>query len=233
MKIFITGSGGFIGSELIKHLQGKHEIIGYAHEKGDDILDYDKLKKAMKGCEVVIHLAAHRKPYEDKTFKDYFETNCIGTFNVAQAAMENKVKKLIFTSSTSYYGIEKGIPEPDSINEKDSVLTQKFNVNDLDCRDCDISYSTSKVIAEQILANYGLNKKMQVIILRIGPTRKKGDYRPFGKLKLHLKIENALQAIELAINSKKSLWYESFTIMDELEGVDISKAKKLLGYRPE
>ncbi len=229
----ITGSSGFIGSELINYLKNKHDIISYSHDKGDDILDYKKIKSSMKGCEVVIHLAAHRKPYEDKTFEDYFNTNCVGTYKVAQAAMENKVKKLIFSSSTSYYGIEKGIPEPKSINESDPVLTQKFNVEDLDCRDCDIAYSTSKVIAEQILANYGLTKKMQVIILRIGPTRKDGDYRPFGKLKLHLKLNNALQAIELAINSKKELWYEAFTIMDELEGADISKAKKLLGYNPE
>lgn len=233
MKIFITGGSGFIGSELINHLKYKHEIVSYSHNKGDDILDYQRLKSAMNGCDMVIHLAAHRKPYEDKTFEDYFNTNCIGTFNVAQAAMENKVKRLIFTSSTSYFGIEKGIPEPKSITETTPILTQKFKADDLNCRDCDISYSTSKVIAEQILANYGLNKKMQVIILRMGPTRKKGDYRPFGKLKLHLKLNNALQAIELSINSKKELWYETFTIMDELEGVDISKAKKILGYNPK
>jgi nucleoside-diphosphate-sugar epimerase len=229
----ITGSSGFIGTELVNHLKEIHENVEFAHDKGDDILDYDVLMKSMKGCDIVIHLAAHRKPYEDKTFKDYFETNCEGTFNVAQAAMENNVKKLIFTSSTSYYGIEKGIPEPDKIIETSLVLTQKFNVDDLDCRDCDIAYSTSKVIAEQILANYGLTKKMQVIMLRIGPTRKEGDYRPFGKLKLHLKLDNALQAIELAIESKNELWYEAFTIMDELEGVDITKAKKLLGYNPK
>jgi|SRR3989344_295449 len=233
MKIMITGSSGFIGSELANHLKDKHEIVSYSHDRGHDILDYKKLKNSMKGCDIVVHLAAHRKPYEDKTFEDYFNTNCIGTFNVAQAAMENQVKKLIFSSSTSYYGIEKGIPEPENIRETTPVLTQKFNVDDLDCRDCDIAYSTSKVIAEQILANYGLTKKMQVIILRIGPTRRDGDDRSFGKLKLHLKLKNALQSIELAINSKKELWYEAFTIMDKLEGVDISKAKRLLGYNPK
>jgi len=107
MKIMITGSSGFIGTELVKNLKEKHEIVEFAHDKGDNILDYAKLKESMKECDLVVHLAAHRKPYEDKTFKDYFETNCEGTFNVAQAAIENGVKKLIFTSSTSYYGIEK------------------------------------------------------------------------------------------------------------------------------
>lgn len=234
MKIFITGSSGFIGSELIKHLEGKHEVVGYAHDKGDDILDYDKLKKEMKGCDVVVHLAAHRKPYEDKTFKDYFETNCQGTFNVAQACMENGVKKLIFTSSMSYYGMEKGMPIKTPVVEDSTVLTQRVKTEELPdiVKDCDVAYSTSKVIGEQILANYGMRKKFEVIILRLGPTRPKGVYKPFGELKLHVKIENALQAIENAINLDKKLWYEAFSIVDDIEGVDISKANKLLEYKP-
>ena len=77
-----------------------------------------------------------------------------------------------------------------------------------------------------------VRKKFEVIILRLGPTRAKGVYNPFGELKLHLKIENALQAIQHAIETPKKLWYEPFSIVDEIEGVDISKAKKILDYRP-
>ncbi|MDX9855589.1 MAG: NAD(P)-dependent oxidoreductase [Candidatus Moranbacteria bacterium] len=234
MKIFITGSSGFIGKELIQHLSSKHEIVEFAHDADCDILNYDQLKSAMKGCDVVVHLAAHRKPYEDKVFQDYFETNCQGTFNVAQACMENGVKKLIFTSSMSYYGMEKGMPIKVPVIEDSTVLTQRVKTEDLPqtVRDCDIAYSTSKVIGEQVLANYGMTKKFEVIILRLGPTRPKGVYKPFGELKLHVKIENALQAIENAINSDKKLWYEAFSIVDEIEGVDISKAKKILNYKP-
>jgi nucleoside-diphosphate-sugar epimerase len=188
----------------------------------------------MAGCQVVVHLAAHRKPYEDKTFKDYFETNCQGTFNVAQAALENGVKKFVFSSSMSYYGMEKGMPIMTPVVEEGTVLTQRVKSEDLPetVRDCDIAYSTSKVIGEQVLANYGLTKKFEVVILRLGPTRPRGVYKPFGELKLHVKIENALQAIEKAIESKRKLWYEAFSIVDEIEGVDISKAKRLLGYNP-
>lgn len=234
MKIFITGSSGFIGKELTNHLSPKHEIVGFAHDKGQDILNYEQLNSAMKGCDVVVHLAAHRKPYEDKTFKDYFETNCQGTFNVAQACMENGVKKLIFTSSMSYYGMEKGVPIKVPVVEDSTILTQRVKTEDLPptIRDCDVSYSTSKVIGEQILANYGMRKKFEVIILRLGPTRLKGVYKPFGELKLHVKIENALQAIENAIETDKKLWYEAFSIVDEIDGVDISKAKKILNYKP-
>ena len=203
----------------------------YGHPK-QDILDYAQLKKAMGGCDVVVHLAGIRKPLEDKTFSDYFKVNCIGTFNVAQAAFENNVRRLVFASSMSYYGIEKGIVVKAPIQETAPVLTQHTTAEKLTemTRECDIAYSTSKVICEQILANYGLTKKFEVIILRLGPTRKRGEYRPFGDLKLHLKIENALQALEAAITTKRRMWYEALSISDSLESVDISKARALLGY---
>jgi nucleoside-diphosphate-sugar epimerase len=233
MKIFITGSSGFIGSELVNHLSGEHEIVKYSLSKGQDILDYEKLKQSMQGCDVVVHLAAIRKPLEDKTFADYFRMNCEGTFNVAQAAMENDVRRVIFASSMSYYGIERGIPIQTPIREDSPVLTQRVKTEQLtDTRDCDIAYSTSKVIAEQILANYGMARKLEVIIFRFGPTRKRGEYKPFGELKLHLKIENALQVLEAAIKTDKKLWYEAFTITDKLDNVDTSKAKDILGYNP-
>ncbi len=235
MKIFITGSSGFIGKELTSHLSPKHEVVGFEYDKGCDILNYRQVESAMKGCDVVVHLAAHRKPYEDKTFQDYFETNCQGTFNVAKACEKNRIKKLIFTSSMSYYGLEKDIPVETTITEESKTLTQKVKTKDSPStvRDCDVAYSTSKVIGEQILANYGMRKKLEVIILRLGPTRPKGVYKPFGELKLHLKIENALQIIENAIETDKELWYEAFSVVDaEIEGVDISKAERVLNYRP-
>ncbi len=233
MRLFITGSSGFIGTELIKHLskKKKFEIVKYDLKEGKDILNYEQLKEAMKGCDFVIYLAAIRGPYEDKTFEDYFRVNCIGTFNVAQAALENKIKRFIFTSSTSYYGVERGIPFPKPIKESNSVITQHLKADDLNCRDCDVAYSTSKVIAEQILANYGLRKKFEVIILRFGPIGGKlGEKWELDGVTL--KVENAIQALELAITTNKKLWYEAFTITDDVPNVDLTKAKEILGYNP-
>ena len=130
MKIFITGSSGFIGTELANHLSSKHKIVKYGHPR-HDIFDYDHLKEAMKGCDVVVHLAAIRKPLEDKTFSDYFKVNCIGTLNVAQAALENRIKKFIFLSSMSYYGIEKGITIKPPIKEGSPILTQHAKAGNL------------------------------------------------------------------------------------------------------
>lgn len=48
-----------------------------------------------------------------------------------------------------------------------------------------------------------------------------------------LSINNATQAIKLALDNKDEFWYEPFSIVDEVAHIDISKAKKLLGYNPE
>jgi len=61
-------------------------------------------------------------------------------------------------------------------------------------------------------------------------TRKRGEHRPF--LGIHLKIENALQALEALITTNKKLWYEAFTITDKSNDVDLSKARNILGYNP-
>lgn len=229
MKILITGSSGFLGSELVKHLSDKHEIIKYDIANNQDILNFKQLKESMSGCDIVVHVAAIRGPYQGKDFPDYFKINCQGTFNVAQACLECGVKKLIYSSSTSYYGFEEGMPYNLPLSEKNPILTQLKGK--LECDDSCISYSTSKVIAEQILANYGLTKKVQTIILRLGPIGpKRGETWCLDEVSLS--IDNAIKAIELSIEMKKELWYESFTITDDVKNSDISKAKKILNYKP-
>lgn len=231
MKIFITGSSGYIGREIIKKLSGKHDIVPFDLKEGQDILNFKQLKKAMRGCEIVVHLAAIRGPDETKSFDDYFAVNCMGTLNVAKACFENKIEKLIYSSSTGYYGLEKGIPCIKPLKEQNLTVSQHVKADDLNCRDCDIFYSTSKVISEQILANFGLTKKLQVLILRFGPIGgKPGEIWCLDGIKL--KIENAIHALELAINNRDELWYESFTITDVLSDADISKAKTILAYKP-
>lgn len=232
MKIFITGANGFVGSELIKEISKKNEIVTFDLENGQNILDFEQLKKTMVGCDVVVHLAAIKGPDENKNFEDYFELNDIGTLNVAKACLETGIKKLIYASSTGYYGVEIGIPYQKPIKENNLVVTQHVKVDELNSRDCDLAYSTSKVIAEQILANYGLRKKLQVIILRFGPIGDKTGIK-WNLDGVTLKVENASQAIKKAIENQNKIWYEAFTITDQVDGVDISKAEKLLCYKPE
>jgi nucleoside-diphosphate-sugar epimerase len=225
-KILLTGHLGYLGSQFLQRYANDFEVEGYDLKEGNDILDYYNLKQKMQGCQQVVHLAAIPKPVDGKSFDDYFKTNVEGTHNVARAAEESGLERIVYASSTTVYGIEGGIPFLTPIKEDQPFVSQYLTADQLSCRDIDLSYHMSKVMAEQIMAWYGLNKKIQTTALRFGP---------IGKVFLGTSVSdaNAAQAIKLAIETDKELWYEPFSIVDEIEHIDIAKAKEMLGYRPE
>ena len=226
MKILLTGHKGYLGSRFLDKHASDYEIVGYDLVDGDDILDYENLKDKMTGCEQVVHFAAIPKPVEDKSFDDYFRTNVEGSKNIAQAAQELGVRRVVYASSTTVYGIEGGIPFSTPISENQPFVSQYVSASDLSCRDVDLSYHISKIMAEQVMAWYGLNKKLQTVCLRFGP---------IGKVFLGTSVSdsNAVQATHLALKSDKEFWYQPFSIVDKIEHIDISKAEKELGYQPE
>ena len=132
-KILVIGGAGFIGSfvtaELLK--EGAGEVIIYDNFTrgkeaniseslkdsrcklfpfGGDVRDIDILNAAMHGCDYVFHLAAmwllHCKDFP----RTAFEVNIAGTFNVLEACVTNKIKKLIYSSSASVYGDAVEVP---------------------------------------------------------------------------------------------------------------------------
>ncbi len=127
MKFLITGGAGFIGShiaeELIKSKKGevivfdnlsvgKKENIpkGCRFIKGD-IRNEAAIIKAMRGIDVIFHDAAFvsiRASFD--MLKHEVDNNVYGTLNVFEAAVKNKVKKLIFASSMAVYGEPKLLP---------------------------------------------------------------------------------------------------------------------------
>lgn len=226
MKILVTGDKGNLGSEFVRIHKNDYEVVGYDIKNGLDLLNYEALNRTMKGCTQIVHLAAIPAPVSGKTLEEYFDNNVRATYNVAKAALANEVKRIIYASSTTIYGIEKGIPFKTPITESQPFVSQYITAEQLSCRDIDLSYHMSKVMAEQIMAWYGLNKKIQTATLRFGPINKVF-------LGTSVSMSNAVQAIKLALNYKGELWYEPFSIVDEIPHIDISKAKKILGYNPE
>ncbi|MFA5061413.1 MAG: NAD(P)-dependent oxidoreductase [Candidatus Pacearchaeota archaeon] len=228
MKILVTGSKGYLGKPLVDKISKDYEVVEYDIVDGDDIGDYEKLLDAIGGCDIVIHTAAIPKPDETKTFDDYFSNNCVGTLNVIKACIEKDVKKLIYISSTAYYGAERGIPIKFPLKEDNKIVPMYLKAEDIECGDGSLAYPESKIIAENILAFYGLTKKMQIIILRFPRIGDKEG--PYGT---KVSMNNAIQGIEKSIENDETLWYEAFNIADELDNIDISKAKEMLGYVPK
>ncbi len=136
-KVLVIGGAGFIGSfvvaELLKYpvekviiydnfARGKMENISESlkdsrcviYPNGGDIRDIDILNDAMQGVDYVFHLSAmwllHCKDFP----RTAFEVNIAGTFNVLEACVKHKVKKLIYSSSASVYGDAVELPMTES-----------------------------------------------------------------------------------------------------------------------
>lgn len=138
-KVFVTGGAGFIGSNISRLLlDSGHEVVIYDNLSSGyrrnletlkesvfvqgDVRDAELLQKTMVGVDTVFHLAASvgnvrsiEHPIEDS------EINVIGTLNVLEAARQNNVRKIVYSSSAGIFGELKHLPiredhpvEPDS-----------------------------------------------------------------------------------------------------------------------
>lgn len=130
-----------LGTELKKVLKG-HTNVEFDSALKEDILNEEQLKKKMKGVNCVIHLAG----IIDNTNPDLWEVNVKGTTNVLFAAINAKVKKFIFMSSTAVYG-----NNPSLIDEKTKTNPEN-------------TYEKSKLEGERIVLY--AKEKIEVNIIR-------------------------------------------------------------------
>ena len=135
MKAMITGGCGFIGSHLADFLIdsnyevvvvdnlsiGRLDNISQLLDKSKfsffqvDITDFDKLEIHFKGVDLVFHLAALADIVPSiENPKSYFQVNVSGTFNVLEACRKHNVKKIVYTASSSCYGIPEQYPTKES-----------------------------------------------------------------------------------------------------------------------
>jgi NAD dependent epimerase/dehydratase len=172
-KILVTGADGFIGSHLTEDLVRKgyetkafvlynsFNSWGWLDHCGPDVRDQFEVfagdirdphgvRKAMEGCEAVLHLAALIAiPYSYHSPDTYVDTNIKGTLNVVQAARELAVAKVVHTSTSEVYGTAQFVP----ITEEHPLQGQS-------------PYSASKIGADQIAMSFYNSFSTPVSILR-------------------------------------------------------------------
>lgn len=133
-KVLITGADGFIGSHLVEELilEG-YEIRAFCYYNSfnsygwldnfskellegieifmGDVRDSNGVRTAMKGCDIVYHLAALIAiPYSYHSPDSYVDTNIKGTLNILQAARDLNIERVLITSTSEVYGTAQYVP---------------------------------------------------------------------------------------------------------------------------
>lgn len=122
-RVLVTGGAGFIGSHQVEALlQRGYEVVAFdsltmgkrdwvsaqAQFVEGDIRDLDALRRAIKGCSGVFHLAAMSRSAASLDNVDICTSNnIVGTQNVLTAAREEGVSKVVYAGSSTYYGNQK------------------------------------------------------------------------------------------------------------------------------
>ena len=170
-KFLITGGAGLVGSHIADLLvrednpeiivldnfvRGRRENLAWATANGrvkiveGDIRDSKLLREVMRGVDVVFHQAAIRITQCAEEPRLALEVLADGTFNVLEAAVKAKVKKVVAASSASVYGLAEEFPT----NEKHHLYGNRT------------LYGAAKVFNEQVLRSFHEMYGLDYIALR-------------------------------------------------------------------
>lgn len=112
MRLLVTGSSGHLGEALVRVMRGEgHEVVGLDRlasawtDVVGSIAEVDVVRRAVEGCEAVVHAATLHKPHVATHAKQAFvDTNVTGTLVLLEAAVRAGVGCFVFTSTTSAFG---------------------------------------------------------------------------------------------------------------------------------
>jgi dTDP-glucose 4,6-dehydratase len=172
-KILVTGSDGFIGSHLVERLvnlgcsvkafvyYNSFNSYGWLDTVSDDVMknveifmgdvrDPNGVAEAVKGCDIVMHLAALIGiPFSYHSPASYVDTNIKGTLNILNACRLYGTSKVIVTSTSEVYGTAQYVP----IDENHPLQGQS-------------PYSATKIGADQLALSFFRSFNLPVSVLR-------------------------------------------------------------------
>jgi UDP-glucose 4-epimerase len=176
LKILVTGSAGHLGEALMRTLPALgHDAIGIDVLPSPftsvvrSITDRATVDECMRGVDVVLHAATLHKPHvATHTRQAFVDVNVTGTLNLLEAAVLNRVRAFVFTSTTSTFGDALTPPPgaPAAWITEDVVPIPK-NI-----------YGVTKTAAEDLCRLFHRNHKLPCLVLRTSRFFPEGDDVP-------------------------------------------------------
>ena len=234
-KVLVTGADGFIGSHLVEELLNHgyevkafcfynsfntwgwldnlpKEILERIEIFTGDIRDPNGVRTAMKGCDLVFHLAALIAiPYSYHSPDSYVDTNVKGTLNVIQAARDLEIERVLVTSTSEIYGTAQYVP-----------------IDELHPKQPQSPYSASKIGADCMADSFYRSFDMPITIVRpfntYGPRQSARAIIPT----IITQLLNGFEEIKLGdLTPTRDLLY----VKDTVKGfIEISKSDSLIGH---
>ncbi|MGC9081501.1 NAD-dependent 4,6-dehydratase LegB [Sulfurihydrogenibium sp.] len=234
-KVLITGSCGFIGSHLVERLIQEgckvrafvyynsfnswgwldtfdKETLNQIEVFTGDVRDPNGVRTAVKGVDVVFHLAALIGiPFSYHSPDSYVDTNVKGTLNILQACKDYNVEKVLITSTSEVYGTAKYVP----IDENHPRQGQS-------------PYSATKIAADYLAESFYRSFDLPVVIVRpfntYGPRQSARAVIPT----IITQLLSGKQEIKLgSLHPTRDLVF----VKDTVEGfVEIAKSDKTVGH---
>jgi len=170
MKYLVTGGAGFIGSHIVEALikknnevivldnfsTGRKNNLEFIKSKKlkvikVDISNYQKIEKYFYKVEKVFHLAALADivPSIENPYS-YFDSNVVGTLNILRASLKYKIKKFVYSASSSCYGIPKTYP-----TKENSKIQPQY------------PYALTKWMGEELVMHWSKLYKLNCTSLRL------------------------------------------------------------------
>ena len=170
MKVLVTGGRGFIGARLVQRLlaegadvrviddgsRGEAELPTEVETLDADVRDAEAVRAACRSVDAVAHLAAVQGTGNFYEIPDVvLDVNLRGVLNVAQACVEEGVRRLVFSSSSEVYGIPSEFP---TLESAPLVVPDPTNPR--------WSYGASKIAGELVAVHTARRHGFEYVILR-------------------------------------------------------------------